>query len=231
MENKKNKINKEEETFSYTLSELFDDIQEELTECDEDSHEGEKVRREYMHKLKVFQTILGLKLPDFDFINDNSEEIKAKIEVQVNNDELLFGYTFFLSLNSKFDYSWNYLRKQIERYMNFLYDVYKFISYVISDINLMTSRLDCYKDLHIEFNELFDIHFIHDAPYVKTIINWNNFHQISKVKNGYYVIAKYDETILLTCLRKYNDKPDSFIESVNQVLIAWNKQTDKKDKF
>ena len=236
MENKKNKVNEEEKLPLYTMSMLFGDIQAEPNDSTKGSSEDDRVHREYVHKLKVIQMVFELKLTDFDLKNDNSEndnseDIKREIEVQVEGNELLFGYTFFLSLNSRFDYSWNYLRKQTVRYMDFLYDVYKFTSSVVYDINLINSKISRYKDLHIEFNELFDVHFIDDAPYVKATINWKNFHQISKVKNGYYVIAKYDKTILLTSLRKYNDKPDSFIGAVNQMLATYNNKTDEKDKF
>jgi len=114
--------------------------------------------------------------------------------------------------------------------MDFLYEVHKFISYVIYDINLMKSKLNIHKDLHIEFNELFDVKFNEVAP-IKTTINWNNFNEISKVKNGYYVIAKYDETILLTSFRKYNEQPDLFIESINKILQGQKARTDKKDEI
>lgn len=219
-----------EKFLTYTKSNLFEDIQEEPKECEKDSYEREKACREYKYKLKVFQTIFDLNLPDFDFVKENSEKIKKEIEVQVDNNELFYGYTFFLSLNPNFNYSWNYLRKQIERYMDFLYEAHKFISYVIYDINLMKSKLNIHKDLHIEFNELFDVKFNEVAP-IKTTINWNNFNEISKVKNGYYVIAKYDETILLTSFRKYNEQPDLFIESINKILQGQKARTDKKDEI
>lgn len=220
----------EKKELSYTRLNLLEDIHEETKECEKNSYEREKASREYKYKLKVFQTILDLNLPDFDFVKENSEKIKKEIEVQVDDNELFYGYTFFLSLNPNFDYSWNYLRKQIERYMDFLYEVHKFISYVIYDINLMKSKLAIHKDLHIEFNELFDVEFKEGAP-INTTINWNNFSKISKVKDGYYIIAKYDKAILLTSFRKYKEQPDSFIESINKMLIEWNKQTDKKDKI
>lgn len=239
MQNNYNKTIMEKEVSLYTLSDFFEDIQEEPKEYKEDSTELPSLHIEFKHKLKVFQAIFYLSsgLPNFELSHNNPDktknkievEIKEKIDLEIEGNESLFGYTFFVSLNSNFDYSWNYMRKHIEIYKDFLYSTYKFISYVIYDINLMKSKLDIDHDLHIEFNELFDVKFSEEIP-VKTKINWANFNKISKVKNGYYISAKYDETILFTIFREYNDKPYSFIENVNIMLKGEKKQTDKKDK-
>lgn len=239
MQNNYNKTIMEKKVSQYTLFDLFEDILEEPEKYKEDSTESSSLHIEFKHKLKVFQTIFNLSssLPNFNLSNNNPEktkddievEIKEKIDIEIDGNESLFGYTFFLSLNSNFDYSWNYLRKHIKLYKDFLYSTYKFISYVVYDINLMKSMLDIHHDLHIEFNELFDVKFNEEVP-VKTTINWANFNKISKVKNGYYISAKYDETILFTIFREYNDKPHSFIENVNMMLKGEKTQTDKKDK-
>jgi hypothetical protein len=158
------------------------------------------------------------------------EEIKEAIEVYVEGNGFLFAYTFFLSLNTNFDYSWNYLRKQMDKYVDFLSEAYRFISYVLADINAMKTSLSGNKDLHIELNELFDVTFVDDKPFVKTIVCWENFYQINKVKSGYYISVKIGKTILLTCYRKYSNKLNPFLDRVEQVLAAWKEQTEKNDK-
>ena len=199
----------------YTKVELFEDIQSTPEECEKDTPEGEKVRRDYRHKLKVLQSIFDLKLPLYDFEKDNMEEIKQAIEVYVEGDGFLFGYTFFLSSNISFDYTWNYLRKQMDKYIDFLSEAYKFISYVIVDINKMKTSLSGIEDLHIELNELFDVTFVDDKPFVKTIVCWENFYQINKVKSGYYISVKIGKTTLLTCHREYSNsnKLDTFLNA------------------
>ena len=228
MEDKKVEIVKAQENVLYTKAEMFEDIQITLEECTADTLEGEKARRDFRHKLKVFQSIFNMNLPPYDLKKDNMDDIKEALEVYVDGNELLFGYTFFLSLNTNFDYSWNYLRKQMDKYVTFFSEAYKFISYILEDINTMKIDLCENKDLHIEFNELFDVIFTDDKPFVKTTISWENFYQINKVKNGYYISAKIGKTTLLTYYRKYNDKINPFLDGVKQVLTAWKEQTEKK---
>ena len=207
----------------YTKVELFEDIQTIPEKCVKDTPEGEKARRDFRHKLKVLQAIFDMKLPTYIFKKDNMEKIKEAIE-------LLFGYTFFLSSNTDFDYSWNYLRKQMDKYVDFFSDVHKFISYLLADIDEMKTEFSGNKDLHIVLNGLFNVKFIDDKPFVKTTLNWENFNQINKVKSGYYISAKIGKTTLLTCYRKYSNNLDLFINGVRQVLAAWKEQTEIEDK-
>lgn len=229
MEDNKAKIIKAQDVVLYTKTELFEDIQTTPEECVKDTPEGERARRNFVHKLKVLQTIFDTKLPLYDFEKDNMDDIKEALEVYVDGNELLFGYTFFLSSNTNFDYSWNYLRKQMDKYIDFFSGAYKFISYVLADINAMKIDLQGNENLHIEFNELFDVVFIDDKPFVKTIINWKNFYQINNVKNGYYISVKINEATLLTCYRKYSNDLDPFFGGVKQLLASWKKQTTKKE--
>lgn len=231
MEDKEVEIVNAQRAVLYTKEELFEDIQTTVEEYVEDTPEDEKDRRDFRHKLKVLQSIFGLHLPSYDSKKDNMDDIKEALEVYVDGNEFLFGYTFFLSSNTNFDYSWNYLRKQMDKYVNFFSEAYKFISYVIVDINTMKIDLRGNKDLHIEFNELFDVKFIDDKPFVKTVVNWENFYQINKVKYGYYISAKIGNTTLLTCYRKYSDELNPFLNGVMQVLAAWKELTEKKDKI
>lgn len=228
MEDNKAKIIKAQDVILYTKTELFEDIQTTPEECVKDTPEGERARRDFVHKLKVLQTIFDTKLPLYDFEKDNMDDIKEALEVYVDGNELLFGYTFFLSSNTNFDYSWNYLRKQMDKYIDFFSGAYKFISYVLADINAMKIDLQGNENLHIEFNELFDVVFIDDKPFVKTIINWENFYQINNVKNGYYISVKINKAILLTCYRKYSNDLDPFFGGVKQLLASWKKQTKKE---
>ena len=69
-------------------------------------------------------------------------------------------------------------------------------------INVINADLCGNKDLHIVFNELFDVTFMGDEPFVKTTVIWENFYQINKLKNGYYISVKIDKTTLLTFYRK-----------------------------
>lgn len=79
----------------YTKVELFEDIQTIPEKCVKDTPEGEKARRDFRHKLKVLQAIFDMKLPTYIFKKDNMEKIKEAIELNIEGNGLLFGYTFF----------------------------------------------------------------------------------------------------------------------------------------
>jgi hypothetical protein len=211
----------------YTSFEFLEDIQTIPEKCVKDTPEGAKANRDFMHKLKVLQSFFWRKLPPYDFKDDNMDAIKEALEVSVDGDELLFGYTYFLSSNTNFDYSWNYLRMQMDNYIDFYSEAYRFISYVLKDIDELKANLCGLENLHIYFNELFDVTFIDDKPFVKTIVNWESFYQINKVKNGYYLSVKIDKTTLLTFYRKYNNKLNPNISRINQILATWKDQTEK----
>ena len=230
MKDKMAEIGETQEVVRYTKAEMLEDILATSEECIENTSKGEKANRDFRYKLKVLQFIFEMKLPLYDFEKDNMDDIKKALEVHVDGNEFLFAYTFFLSSNTNFDYSWNYLRKQIDKYIDFFSEVYKFISYVIEDINTMKTSLSGNKDLHIELNELFDVAFVDDKPFVKTIVCWENFYQINKINGGYYISVKIGKTTLLTCYRKYSDNLNQFLDRVKQVLAACKEQTKKKNK-
>lgn len=95
MEGKEVEIVNAQGAVLYTKEELFEDIQTTVEEYVEDTPEDEKDRRDFRHKLKVLQSIFGLHLPSYDLKKDNMDDIKEALEVYVDGNEFLFGYTFF----------------------------------------------------------------------------------------------------------------------------------------
>ena len=67
MEDNKDKTIKAQDVMLYTKTELFEDIQTTPEECVKDTPEGERARRNFVHKLKVLQIIFGMKLPLYDY--------------------------------------------------------------------------------------------------------------------------------------------------------------------
>lgn len=215
-----------QESGLYTKAKLLENIHTALEVSVDNAQETEMDCRDVKHKLKVLQFILYMKLPPYDFDKNNTEDIKEAIEVYVDGDEFMFGYTFFLSSNKNFDYSWSYLRKQTDKYINFLLEAYRFISYVIFDINTLKPDICRMTDLHIELNELFAVKFIDDEPFVETTVHWNKFHQINNVKNGYYLSVKKGEATLLTYHRKYSNQLKPFQDNI-KAMIDIMEQKDK----
>ena len=72
--------------------------------------------------------------------------------------------------------------------------------------------------MHIELNELFDVKFIDDEPFVETTVHWDKFYQINNVKNGYYLSIKKGETTLLTYHREYNNQLKQFQNNIKAII-------------
>lgn len=225
MKNRKDKQENIEDIMKYTVSQLLNEILEEQTE--ENISNDENIRRECQYKKKVIQSIINLNLNDSDYKEIEKGVLKNKIDISVDGNEQLFGYTFFLSANPNFDYSWNFLRKQMEYYKTFLLEVCTFINQVVENINTMHFDLKECSDIEIVFHNLLRVKFINVSPWVKTTINWNNFYQITDIKGGYYISAKLKKTTVLTCYQVYGGELKSFINEVNQMVITYKQNSDK----
>lgn len=192
----------------YTNYSLLDDIMnqsdsdEMMQSCNKDDS------RERRFRLKLLQTICTICDDDYSDKIDKDEIIHF-LEAKIEEEELLYGYTFFLASKQNFCYNWSYLRKQIDNYICFLTDAYIFVNKIVSAINWLISQRTKYKELEFEFNDLFHIKYIDAAPYVRVAFNWENFNSIShlKDKDSYTISIVKNNVVLLTYACKY-DKGD-----------------------
>ena len=201
MEKNKTEIPKKEKV-DYHLSMLLNDIQDDLVGSDEDDKKDEKKGREHQHKLIVMQMLLTL-AGSFgkDYYDDDDKLINA-IDVKVSGDELLSGYLFFVSQNPHFDYSWNYMRKRKNNYKVFLVDALRFINNVVIDINMIAGKPRMGNDVHVVFNDVFDVELTNEAPFVKAQLLWENFNCITSLKKSYTISVKSNGSVLIAGNRK-----------------------------
>lgn len=208
----------------YTISQLIDDIAEEIS-CD-----NTNVSHERIYKMKVIQSIFDLNLNESTFNILNKKELEEKIDRYVDENEQLFGYTFFLSANPNFNYTWTFLRKRMKDYKVFLLEVSIFIRQIVDDINTMLSTFKAYTNLEILFNEILCVKFLEKHPYIKSSINWEKFEKIVKIKQPYYISAKLKNEIILTTHNTYGNKPLSFINNVVMLITTWKKSLSKTEE-
>lgn len=202
----------------YTIEILREDIFQEPETSSQNKTGTGNTKREYEHKLKVMQMLIELPLC-IDFADSKDEDkTRTAIELRVNNDALLSGFVFFLSNNVQFDYTWNYLRKKVDRYITFLLEAKKFMMAMIADINTIVCKLKGEEDIKILFNDIFEINITKDTPYVKAAVLWENFDRLMTVKDGYYVTIKRGDTVLATSFRNYSTKVDKIAEKTLKLL-------------
>lgn len=209
--------------FSYTMLMLLTDVQK-LPDIREDDCNNEKYR-DLQYYFKTIQCIIDLNAPIIDFENDNTELIRESINNKIICNEELFGFTYFISSNPNFDYSWYYLRRKINDFQIFLFDVHTFFCMVLKDINKIILRQSEFKDVHFIFHDLLDVKIIDSPPFVHSTINWEKFNQITKVKKGYFITAIYDEDTLLSFSRNKNAQIDLFLDNLSKIRQLNNKSS------
>lgn len=205
-------------TEEYTFDILLNDIQSEPTEDNEMNKTGDIAGREYGSKLIVIQMLIGLaKLYKTENYKD-SEKLNNAIEKEVNNDELLSGYMFFISQIPQFNYLWSYMRKCKKDYKEFLVNSIHFLNNVLVDINMLYRKPLVLRDIHVVFHEILDVKLIDEKPFVKTCLLWENFYRIATVKSEYNISIKNKESLLKTGCRKEPSDMEVFIDSALKTL-------------
>lgn len=197
----------------YTFGELLDDI---LTsaECNDGEAQGVEIAwRERQSKLIVVQMLIDLA----NNLNDDSyrdgEKLRNAIDVKVKCDSFLSAYVFYASQNPQFDYSWNYLRKKENSYEDFLFECVLFLRNILADINMLAGKTRVMQNIHIVFNDIFDVYLTPEKPFVKPHVLWENFHRLSTVKRNYHLTVKCKECILVTGTRKVAADAEKLIDT------------------
>ena len=202
----------------YTFEMLLNDIQESAAGGENDALADDRAERERMSKLIVMQMLI-VKASEF---NDESyhddEKLRNAIDVKVNGDAHLSGYIFFISQNSQFDYSWNYLRKRENSYKEFLVEAIRFLENVLADINMLAGKPRTPKDVHVIVNDIIDISLTGEKPFVKADVLWENFNRIATVKRTYGFTVKSKDCILVAGKRKDASDAEKLIDTAFAML-------------
>lgn len=186
------------------------------------TEEQESLKRDFMYKRKALQTILSLEVPGSTLNGDEGKEMKSKeiIGSKIDDDELLFGYTFYVSSNPEFKRNWNYMRKQLDKYADFLFNAKRFFKFVLRDINALTDELQGIQEVHIVFDGIVDVAFSDDNPRVRAKILWEHFHNIANVGHANYMLSvMIKETTLVVCNCSYKDETDILRGKIKETRV------------
>ena len=214
-QHKKQMINNNNEQIAdsketYSCQMMLNDIQESLLRGKQDTLADE---REQQSKLIVLQMLVD---KANKYINDrhrDDESLRNAIEIEVNNDHLA-GYIFFISQNPQFDHSWNYLRKQVKNYLDFLVNGIRFLENILLDINMLLGKSRSLQGIHVVMNDIIDVHFNEDKPCVKVFVLWENFHKIATVRRYYNFTVKTNDCILMAGRREKASDAEKLIDAV-----------------
>lgn len=202
----------------YTFEMLLNDIQDKTDENANESDSNNRAEREYQHKLIIMQMLIYFAASYRSEEYKDDDKLGNAIDIKVNNDELLSGYLFYVSQNPQFDYSWNYMRKRKMSYSKFLAEAVRFLKNVITDINVLMDKSRTYSGVHIVFDDIFDVAFTSDKPYVKASVFWENFHRVAVVKRCYQISVKIKDSLLVTGIRKEVADAENLIDAALEML-------------
>lgn len=209
------------EDWEYSVKSFYEDIVCELEQCDIDAS-SELCNRDQMNKLKVLQSLLFMELPQYDPISKNDEEVLNAITNLVAENALLFNYTFYLSSNRDFDYTWSYLRKKIDDFVSYLFDSYRFIGCLLNDITQLRRGLKYATELYLNINNVFDFKFVNESPYVVANTIWKNLHTIVRDRKGYNLSIRFGETTVMGFHRKYGESLNTIMNALNEFAKSIN---------
>lgn len=204
---------------SYTKEKLLADIIENTEENPKKDH------RDYKYQLKVLQTIFCLQQVSNLIVggkDDNTEDVRKEIKNLITTNEVLFSYTFYVSSNQVFDYTWNYMRKQLDGYEDFLYNANMFFTFVVRDINALANIPLNIHDMHIVFHKMIDVEISNVGLHIKANFKWDHFHNIVNVGYGYRVSVMIKEYTLIVCDCSYKDEANKLCEKVKEACENFN---------
>lgn len=203
----------------YTFDVLIDDILKSAEWNDDEAQDVEKAKRERLSKRIVVQMLIDLA----NYYNDDShqeeEKLRNAIDVRVKGDAFLSAYIFYVSQNPQFDYSWNYLRKKENSFENFLFEGILFLRNMLADIKILAGKPRGMQNIHVVFNDLFDVFLTTEEPFVRTDVLWENFHRLALVKRDYHLTVKCKDSIVITGPRKVAADAGKLIDTALTMVL------------
>lgn len=196
----------------YAFVDLLDDIMKSAEQNNDEAQDAERAKREQKYKLNVVQMLIDLANTYNDDSYHDDEKLRNAIDVKVKNDAFLSAYIFYVSQNPQFDYSWNYLRKKENIYEEFLFEGILFLRNMIADINMLAGKPREVQNMHVVFNDIFDVHLTSEKPFVKTNVLWENFHRLALVKRNFHLTVKCKDSIVVTGTRKVVTDAEKLID-------------------
>lgn len=194
----------------YTIEQLHQDISHQLQREEETSKAS---IRDAKNKLKVILYIISMAQKvdtNKDYDPDNV------INNELNNDNSLFAYTFYVASRSQFDYSWNYLRKQWTEYETKLNGACTFVLDMIEKANKLLDHLSEFSADSFVFADIFVLNIDKESGCSYMEIMWKDLNNIFQLSKGYYLSAKQGKGIVMTHFLANNKKDEinSFIKQL-----------------
>lgn len=178
---------------TYSVEKLWNDIS---TQYAMEESEGEdNDMRDKMLKYKVFLHIINLaeKAKGYE-----DKDICDVIKLSEEQHGALFVYTLFLAVNPQFCYSWSFLRKQWDGFLEMLGMACVFINRFVSHVNTIHKNCKQYAGLTFIFANVLKVSLDKHTQTINVGIIWDNFDNLLKINKEYTVSANSGATLVLS---------------------------------
>lgn len=196
----------------YTLERLLNDILDSSNEnCSENDNDN-KATREHRAKKIVIQMLIEQANAYRSDVYKNAEKLSTALDVKVKEDKWMSGYMFYVSQNPNYDYSWNYMRRQVDGYVEFLGNAVRFFTNVVDDINAIADRLISKKDVYVIFSDIIEVASTQEGASLKARVIWERFKTIASFNPVYQITVKVKDVVLLIGTRNKSTDAAALIE-------------------
>lgn len=196
----------------YTLERLLNDILDSSNEnCSENDNDN-KATREHRAKKVVIQMLIEQADAYRSDIYKNAEKLSTALDVKVKEDKWMSGYMFYVSQNPNYDYSWNYMRRQVGGYVEFLCNAVRFFTNVIDDINATADRLIGKKNVQVIFSDIIEVAPTQEGTCLKARLIWEKFNTVASFNPVYQITVKVKEVVLMIGTRNGSTDAAELIE-------------------
>lgn len=196
----------------YTLERLLNDILDSSNEnCSENDNDN-KATREHRAKKVVIQMLIEQANAFRSDIYKNSEKLTTALDVKVREDKWMSGYMFYVSQNPNYDYSWNYMRRQVDGYVEFLGNAVRFFTNVVDDINAIADRLINKKDVYVIFSDIIEVASTQEGASLKARVIWEKFKTVASFNPVYQITVRVKDVVLMIGTRNKSTDAAALIE-------------------
>lgn len=187
--------------------------------------------REVNHMIRLLDWSLRY-FHSFEGLQDS--EICNKIESEVEKNDILFAYTYYLSVCENFNYNWSYLQKQKEGYVKFLFHFYVYLTKVVACLNQLYARLKDFQDLILDFHGFLKVQFAGNSENeVRYMVEWSQFNKVHAVEKEFYVTAWCGHCALCCWCenRRIKDKQDiaTMTDTISRLYHSIKTSSDRKE--
>lgn len=201
-----------------TLEILQDKVLEGIQRCNDNGNEEIRNFEEILHLLNF---LFDYSIKQMQYYGNNEKETASRIAGDLRANDLLLGYTHYLSDSDTNPYNWSYLLDCRNRFANFLCRFTSYIVWVTKDLNTLLSSLDDNKEMTFVIDSYLGLHTRVEEKMnvLEANILFDELYRIYSISaNRYRLKVLYGDKVIGVFWRDHNSKLDEVISFIKEEL-------------